>query len=222
MAPNFGEASSNGRTADFGSAHEGSNPSASATPAGRTGNLRSELRSAARPRQALIAVLGTVEAPLLSQVAAALRAVVGCEVTRLPGLDRPGYAFNKDRGQYHAAAILRRLVPLRAGKDGVPVVGITDADLFVPDAPFVFGDSDRSDLTAVVSVARMRGEPRVGQEQLLRRLSSEAVHELGHLLGLLHCQDARCAMFQSQRVSDLDRKQPGLCGTCRAAAGLAG
>jgi archaemetzincin len=167
-----------------------------------------------------VAALGAVEPPLLSQVSATLRAVTGCEVGRLPELARPAYAFNKDRAQFHVAAILRRLAALRGKEAAVPVLGVTDADLFVPDAPFVFGESDRSELAAVVSVARLRGEPPVEAELLLRRISAEAMHQLGHLIGLLHCQDARCAMFQAQRVADVDRKRPGLCGTCRTAAGL--
>ena len=130
---------------------------------------------------------------------------------------------NKDRNQYHSTAILRRLSQLRSGPADVPVLGVTDVDLFVPDAPFVFGEADRAVRSAVVSLARLSHGPDgapAEPERLRRRAQVEAVHELGHLLGLSHCQDARCAMFLSHRPSDSDRKGPGLCATCRTALGL--
>ena len=58
-------------------------------------------------------------------------------------------------------------------------------------------------------------------EWLRRRVLVETVHELGHLLGLSHCADQRCAMYLSlSRPSDADWKGPGLCGACRAALGI--
>jgi archaemetzincin len=134
---------------------------------------------------------------------------------------RPDYARNESRGQFHSTAILRRLAHSVTG--GAPVIGLTDVDLFVPDAPFVFGEADRDAQAAVVSAARLRHGlegKEVDPERLRRRVLVETVHELGHLLGLSHCADQRCAMFLSHRPSDADRKGPGLCGACRAALGL--
>jgi archaemetzincin len=103
------------------------------------------------------------------------------------------------------------------------VLGVTDVDLFVPDAPFVFGEADRDAQTAVVSAFRLKhgGEGRpVAPERVKRRLQVEALHEIGHLLGLSHCNDFRCAMFLSHTAADTDRKGGGLCPLCRAALGL--
>ena len=75
----------------------------------------------------------------------------------------------------------------------------------------------------MVSIARLQtgadGKP-ADPERLRRRAQVEAVHELGHLLGLSHCADPRCAMFLSHKPSDADRKGPGLCTACRGALGL--
>jgi archaemetzincin len=212
---NGSEASSNGRTADFGSAYEGSNPSASATSA-KPANVRAELRPIGRPSHVLVVALGAV-APKLAQAAReGLKEILDVAARPGPSLDRPQYAFNKDRGQYHATSILRRLSSLRA-KDA-PVVGIVDVDLFLPDAPYVIGDADRDAGAAVFSLARLSsGEP----DAVRRRAQVETVHAAGHLLGLSHCSDFRCAMFFSRDAADSDRKGPAPCTSCRAALGLA-
>jgi archaemetzincin len=126
-------------------------------------------------------------------------------------MQRPDYAFNKDRGQYHCNAIMRRLVTLM--EPGQMVMGLTDVDLFVPDSPFVFGEADRESRSAVVSLARLRQGAE--GEMLRRRLQGEVVHQAGHLLGLSYCEDPRCVMFFAQTPQDCDRKQLSLCNLCR-------
>ena len=127
-------------------------------------------------------------------------------------LPTPTYAFNKDRGQYHCNAIMRRLVPLLEPGQFM-VLGVTDVDLFVPDSPFVLGEADRESRSAVLSLARLRQG--VDGDQLRRRLHLEAVHQAGHLLGLSYCEDPRCVMFFAQAPQDCDRKQMALCNNCR-------
>ena len=218
------EASSNGRTADFGSAYEGSNPSASTKPAaGRPANQRAELKPLPMPARFFLVPLGHVPRPLLADIGAALRLAFGPPADVGLAQERPQYAFNKDRAQYHSTAVLRRLEHLPGRPAGVPALGVTDVDLFVPDLPFVFGEADRDAMTAMVSFARLKvgtdGRP-VDPDRLRRRLQVEAIHEIGHLLGLSHCSDFRCAMFLSHTAADADRKNPALCPLCKAALGI--
>ena len=214
MRRNDSEASSNGRTADFGSAYEGSNPSASASSVQRPGGARAELKSLVRPSHVLLVSLGDVGPKLLVEAGHALGEILGISAKHGPSLDRPRYAFNEARQQYHSTAILRRLASLRGGAAGPPVVGVADVDLFLPDAPYVIGDADRDTGAALFSLARLsNGEP----GELRRRAQVETVHATGHLLGLSHCTDYRCAMFVSRDAADSDRKGPGLCAGCRGA-----
>jgi archaemetzincin len=172
------------------------------------------------PRVAIVA-LGALPRTLVVDAGSELARVYRVAALSHPAQDRPKYALNESRGQYHASSIVRRLA-LLASK-GLPVLGITDVDLFVPDASFVFGEADRGSNTAIVSTARLGHGPEgvdVPLEQLRRRVLVEVVHELGKLFGLSHCVDARCAMYLSHRPSDADRKGPGLCAACRAALGL--
>jgi archaemetzincin len=163
----------------------------------------------------LVVTLGTVAPRIAAAASEALGEFLDMRGRPGPALDRPQYAFNKDRRQYHATSILRRLSTLRP-RDG-QVVGILEVDLFLPDAPYVIGDADRDAGAAIFSLHRLaHAEP----DEVRRRVRAESVHAAGHLLGLSHCTDFRCAMFFSRDAADVDRKQPGLCGSCRAALGL--
>ncbi len=174
------------------------------------------MRPLERPNHVMVIALGAVAPRLVQAAGEALRETFAITTRAGPSLDRPQYAFNKDRAQYHATSILRRLSSLR--QKGAPVVGILDGDLFLPDAPYVIGDADRDAGAAVFSLARLsHGEP----DAVRRRARVETVHGAGHLLGLSHCTDFRCAMFYSRDAADADRKGPGLCASCRAALGLA-
>jgi archaemetzincin len=171
------------------------------------------------PRPALILVvgLGQVAPRTLADAGAALKDILGIPWKAGPTLDRPKYAFNESRAQYHATSILRRLSQLGSGANNTPVIGVADVDLFLPDAPYVIGDADRDAGAALFSLFRLsHGDP----EMVRKRAQVETVHAAGHLLGLSHCPDARCAMFLSRDAADSDRKGPGLCGSCRAAIGL--
>ncbi|MGB9842483.1 MAG: matrixin family metalloprotease, partial [Candidatus Bathyarchaeales archaeon] len=46
------------------------------------------------------------------------------------------------------------------------------------------------------------------------RVLKEAVHELGHTLGLRHCSRGSCVMYFSNSIIDTDRKQSLFCDQC--------
>jgi archaemetzincin len=83
----------------------------------------------------------------------------------------------------------------------------------------VFGEAQLSARGAVVSSRRLRPElyglPE--DEPLLRaRLETEAVHELGHTWGLLHCPEPTCVMHASSYVEEIDLKASRFCADCLA------
>lgn len=161
---------------------------------------------------------GAVERRVLADLRADLQGAFGKDCEILPEEVDPDFAFHPGRQQYHSTEILKRLSPL--GQAGSwRLLGVTEVDLYIPVLTFVFGEAQLGNSCAVISYHRLRQEfyglpPDAG---LLRdRLLKEAVHELGHTLGLRHCEDYRCAMAPSHAVEWIDVKSVGLCDHCRS------
>ncbi|MCS7106475.1 MAG: matrixin family metalloprotease, partial [Candidatus Aenigmarchaeota archaeon] len=53
------------------------------------------------------------------------------------------------------------------------------------------------------------------EEVLIKRAVKEAIHEMGHVLGLKHCENPECVMSFSNTVFDVDRKTKNLCEKCK-------
>lgn len=166
--------------------------------------------------------IGEADLALLDSLAPALAAEFGgsCEVLR--GRLDPGAALHPERQQYFSTDLLGRMRPYLA-PDSSRLLGVASVDLYIPILTFVFGEAQRDGCCAVVSTCRLRQEfyglpPDTALLQ--ERLVKEAVHELGHTLGLVHCDDYRCAMAASHSVELIDVKSGSLCTECRARSRL--
>jgi archaemetzincin len=129
----------------------------------------------------------------------------------------PKYAHNPTREQFHSSAILKRVEEARRAEWDA-AVGITEADLFVPEVPYIFGEADRSTRSALISLRRLRpeaGPADTRRDILARRFISEVVHQIGLIRGLAHCPNNRCVMYLAAAVSDIDKRGSTLCANCR-------
>jgi archaemetzincin len=161
--------------------------------------------------------VGSLDDGLLERVAKSLSETFQRPATVHRSLPVPKYAFNPTRGQYHSAAIMKRVETLRA-PEWDSAIGIVDVDLFVPEVPFIFGEADRSTRSAIISLTRLRPETGTGEskrETTFKRLMSEAIHQIGMIRGLAHCPNNRCVMFFSATVQDTDKKGMSFCANCR-------
>lgn len=90
-------------------------------------------------------------------------------------------------------------------------------DLYVPVLTFVFGEAQVEGKVAIVSNYRLRDElyglPK-NPEQLKERLEKEAIHELGHTFGLVHCREPSCVMYSYTYAEEIDFKSKDPCKTC--------
>jgi archaemetzincin len=159
---------------------------------------------------------GRIDEELLSSLEVCLWQVFGLDVKRCPALPDPSYAFDQKTGQWNSSLILKDLLR-RVPADAVRVLGITEHDLFIPMLSFVFGHAQLNGPAAVISLSRLRQEfyrlP-ANVPLLQHRMMKEAVHELGHTFGLVHCPDTRCAMSLSNAIQHVDKKSEELCHNC--------
>ena len=163
-----------------------------------------------------VAPIGRIQEDVLHELSIGLWRVFGFEVKQFPSLPYPDYALDRQRKQFSSTDILAEIKKLHA-VDMVKVLGITECDLFIPMLSFVFGHAQVNGTSAVISLARLKqqfyGLPD-NHEVLLARTVKEAVHELGHTFGLIHCTDAACAMSLSNAIRLVDSKTDELCPSC--------
>jgi archaemetzincin len=151
-------------------------------------------------KEAQAGLIETVRAPLGSELR--FDVATGFEP------ERPAEAWDARRRQYETGRILKWLESRHPG--AAKVLALTDVDLFIPILTFVFGEAQLGGRAAVVSTARLGGN-----RLLAERFRKEALHELGHVYGLVHCGNPGCVMGRSPGVSEIDMKGSSFCRDCR-------
>lgn len=160
--------------------------------------------------------IGEVEKGLLDGLKDHISSIFSLPVKIDPAMSIPSYAYNPDRGQYEASTILADMM-MSIPSDGSKVLGIIDKDIYVKSFNFIFGLA--AERVAVISLTRLREEyygfpP---NEFLFKeRILKEAIHEIGHMIGLVHCPDIGCVMHFSNTLDDTDIKGCEPCARCKA------
>ena len=164
----------------------------------------------------VLVAVGNPRRSLLDALAPALAREFGTSCSWNHLIIDPRHAYHSERGQYHSTAILEQLV--RNANDRI-LLGVTEVDLFIPILTFVFGEAQLSGSSAIVSYCRLQqefyGVP-ADDSLLVGRTIKESVHEVGHILGLSHCDDYACVMSPSHSVEAVDLKGASMCDHCKA------
>lgn len=160
---------------------------------------------------------GAADTSFLSPAVTAIGSVYKLPVRLETVNARPDGAFDPRRNQHSSTRILNWLSH-HYPKGATRLLAVTDYDLYIPILTFVFGEAELNGKTAIVSFARLlvQDGALIPRDRAARRLAKEAVHELGHTFGLLHCKSYRCVMARSASLKDVDMKEPALCSDCTA------
>ncbi|KMQ52457.1 hypothetical protein CHISP_0724 [Chitinispirillum alkaliphilum] len=152
---------------------------------------------------------------LLAFLSEHLQSTLGAAVTTGPLIVLPSSMIDRQRGQYDGEAILRLL---REYPDSsVYKLALVDEDCYGEGVKYLFGESMLRGHELFVALPRLK-ETFYGREEnrelFFERVLKQAVHEMGHALGLLHCPNQSCVMYLSSALQHTDRKGGTFCPRC--------
>ncbi len=119
-------------------------------------------------------------------------------------------------GRYNSTNILKFMADRIPGS-AFKLLAVTTLDLYSPIFSCFFGEAQLGGTCALVSLHRLKQEfydlpP--DQETFLARCEKEAIHEIAHTFGLLHCSNKHCIMYPSNNIIDTDVKSNTFCPDC--------
>lgn len=128
--------------------------------------------------------------------------------------------YDSQRAQYYSTGIIGHLLEryqFAGAAAPTKILGVAGQDLFIPILTYVFGEAQLGGMVGVVSYYRLPNERyglRADAQVFADRLLKEAMHELGHTYGLVHCRAFDCVMHISTYVEDIDTKPAEFCREC--------
>lgn len=159
---------------------------------------------------------------VLSVVRDSISETYGCAVEESKDLPLfPIESLNNSRGQHDAGRIVEFFQRYHTPAETLLV--ITDKDLYVPNLNYVFGLAHSG--VAIISLLRLNPTyyKKPANPEILRlRTRKEACHEVGHLLGLAHCENPLCVMHFSNNIYQTDLKDYKPCRECASKITISG
>lgn len=143
-------------------------------------------------------------------------------------LPPPAIAWNDDKKKYNTDPFFNLAREIKdttdrrlriTGSELFKALAVTNVELYSNTFNVsVYGEADINGCLAVVSTALLSkgARPLV----LTERTIKECAHELGHTMGLRHCDDKRCVMSLSSDLYDVDNKTRYFCDSCAKSLNL--
>ena len=126
-------------------------------------------------------------------------------------------AFDKQRNQCDSFKLLGWLLKKFKHNKKTKILALFDIDAYSSAFDFVFGEAYYQGRIAAVYLPRLRQEfygLKPNSSLFYERLVKEAVHELGHIFGFVHCKNTRCVMHFSISLHCVDTKDRTFCQSC--------
>jgi len=145
------------------------------------------------------------------------------EVVMLPALSDSIIPQNKRRQrdygeQWLSPFIIQSILPDLRPSDAIACMAFTSGDLYPSDDwNFVFGQASYVERVGVTSIFRLKFAPQRPHTAhfFLQRLMNVATHEIGHMLLMSHCTNARCVMNGSNGMVESDASPNRACSECQ-------
>jgi archaemetzincin len=166
-------------------------------------------------KKMIISPVGVLDDALIEYIKSKIISVFGYQVEVIPLLQDMGFAFDRQRGQYHSTQILKKLAG-HAPSLTLKVLAVTNVDLFIPILTHVYGEAQLGGTACIISTFRLDEDLTTlsGKKALYLRAGKEALHEMGHTFRLRHCKDPNCLMHYCHTLKDVDRKTDQFCRYC--------
>jgi archaemetzincin len=188
-----------------------------------------------------ILVLNDISRNILKYLIKNLSSIFDTEVKVSRNIIIPTILFNKEKDQYDGKKLLKFLTENMTLKEVKGInLALFDRDLFIGSLDYAFGLASPFPKISVISILRLHPhfetdyfsgglkKRKAGrfplfvrilssQEKALyyERILKEAVHGIGHTMGLIHCSQKECIMHPSDIIGDIDSKEKGFCKTCQ-------
>ncbi len=172
----------------------------------------------ASPPSVCILPLGKYDRSLLLPAVRGVKAVYSLPVRVLEKQSLPKSAWYAPRGRYRAEKLLAFLDE-EARADCTAMIGFTSVDISTTKGKSkdwgIFGLGQVGGKSCVVSTYRL-GRNTSDKRKVTIRTIKVVNHELGHVLGLLHCPTPKCMMNDAEgKISTVDNETGLLCDLCR-------
>ncbi len=157
-----------------------------------------------------------VDSNLINELKKGIQKQLVAELSILNNILLPAAAFYKPRQRYIADSLLVFLKEVNKNRFE-KIIGITTKDISTRKGEIenwgILGLGTCPGETCIVSTFRA-GENKISNKDFLRRMTTLALHELGHTYGLEHCPTQTCLMKDAEGKMNLDNGD-SYCTKCR-------